>query len=275
VPAAFDGDLGPDEDTSVALDAQLGRMAQEGHAAAAVILETVQAEGGIRVATDAWLGRVADVARRHGALLIVDDIQVGCGRTGPFFSFEPSRIVPDIVCLSKSIGGLGLPMSLVLIRPEHDGWLPGEHNGTFRGNNLAFVAATEALGLWRDGSLQRETIRKGARVRACLERMACARPEGSGAARGRGLIQGVAFGDVALARRVSQVAFLNGLLVETCGPEGRVLKLLPPLTISDVELELGLQLLEEAFEVACDLSGERAPPSGAAQAHTAQPSRSP
>ncbi|MFC8586505.1 aspartate aminotransferase family protein, partial [Streptomyces sp. NPDC057217] len=109
---------------------------------AAVIVETVQGEGGINVARAQWLRALADLCRRHDMLLIVDDVQMGCGRTGDFFSFEEAGITPDIVTLSKSISGYGLPMALCLFRPELDLWEPGEHNGTFRGNNPAFVTAT-------------------------------------------------------------------------------------------------------------------------------------
>jgi len=108
---------------------------------AAFLLETVQAEGGINVARPEWLRQLTLLAKRIGSLIIVDDIQVGCGRTGSFFSFEEMEISPDIICLSKSISGFGLPMSLVLMMPEYDVFLPGQHNGTFRGNSLAFVAA--------------------------------------------------------------------------------------------------------------------------------------
>ena len=100
-----------------------------------------------------WLQRLSECCKRHDVLLIVDDIQAGCGRTGTFFSFEPAGIQPDLVCLSKSISGSGLPMSLTLIRPDLDIWSPGEHNGTFRGNNAAFVTATEALSWWADQAL--------------------------------------------------------------------------------------------------------------------------
>ncbi len=126
--------------------------ARRSDAPAAFIVETVQGEGGLHVASVAWLRQLAGLARRLGALLIVDDIQAGCGRTGPFFSFERAGLNPDIVCLAKSIGGLGLPMALVLIKPHHDAWAPGEHNGTFRGNNLAFACASAALGLWEDAA---------------------------------------------------------------------------------------------------------------------------
>ncbi|MXO80391.1 aminotransferase class III-fold pyridoxal phosphate-dependent enzyme, partial [Paenibacillus sp. OT2-17] len=112
---------------------------------AAIILETVQAEGGIHIADTEWLRDLRQLCDDHDILLIVDDIQVGCGRVGSFFSFERAGIVPDMVVLSKSISGYGLPMSLLLLKPELDIWSPGEHNGTFRGNQLAFVGAKAAL----------------------------------------------------------------------------------------------------------------------------------
>lgn len=117
---------------------------------AAIILETVQAEGGIFVAPTEWLRSLRQLCNSFGILLIIDDVEAGCGRTGSFFSFERAGIVPDIVCLSKSIGGYGLPMSLVLMKRSLDCWRPGQHTGTFRGNQLAFVAATAAIQLWKD-----------------------------------------------------------------------------------------------------------------------------
>src|SRR5262249_17025895 len=119
---------------------------------AAVIVEVVQGEGGLKAASDRWLGELADLCREYDMLLIVDDVMMGCGRTGPFFSFESSGIVADVVCLSKALSGYGLPVSMLLFKPELDVWQPGEHSGTFRGNNLAFVTATRALELfWHDG----------------------------------------------------------------------------------------------------------------------------
>src|SRR5690606_26960555 len=168
-------------------------------------VETVQGEGGINVASARWLRGLAELARKHGALLIIDDIQVGCGRTGGFFSFEEAGIVPDIVCLSKSLSGFGLPLSLVLLRPDIDAWKPGEHNGTFRGNNLAFVTATAALELfWTDEHFSDEIIAKSAIARSRLARIADAH---GGIVRGRGLIQGLAFEDTSIAQRAARVAF--------------------------------------------------------------------
>jgi diaminobutyrate-2-oxoglutarate transaminase len=125
---------------------------------AAVIVETVQGEGGLNAASPDWLRGLADLCARHEILLIVDDVQMGCGRTGPFFSFEQAGIVPDIVCLSKSLSGYGLPFAVTLLKPELDVWEPGEHNGTFRGPNPAFVTATAAMDFWAGEGLEKETL---------------------------------------------------------------------------------------------------------------------
>jgi diaminobutyrate-2-oxoglutarate transaminase len=219
---------------------------------AAAIVETVQGEGGINVASRQWLRGLADLCRRHGILLIVDDVQMGCGRTGPFFSFEVAGITPDLVCLSKSIGGYGLPLALTLIRPELDIWKPGEHNGTFRGLNLAFVAGTAALRTyWQDDALERATLSKGDHIAVALAALARSVPETRMHWRGRGLAYGLAFENNGVAAKVCAAAFERGLLVETAGSQSEVVKLLPPLTISDSELDRGLELLGEAVRAVC------------------------
>ena len=214
--------------------------------AAAVIVETVQGEGGLHAAGMGWLRRLEECCRRHGALLIVDDIQAGCGRTGTFFSFEPSGVSPDIITLSKSISGLGLPMALTLIRPELDIWKPGEHNGTFRGNNAAFVTAAAALDYWRDDALTREVERKSARIRAELEAICAEQEQLRASIRGRGLLQGLHTPLLGVAEQIAAAAYERGLLVETSGAESDVVKLMPPLTIEDANLEHGLEILRNA-----------------------------
>jgi diaminobutyrate-2-oxoglutarate transaminase len=217
---------------------------------AAVIVETVQGEGGINVARAEWLRGLADLCRRHGILLIVDDVQMGCGRTGPFFSFEAAGIVPDIVCMSKSLGGYGTPMAITLFRPELDVWEAGEHNGTFRGYNPAFVTATAALReFWTDDQLSRDVLAKGERVDAVLTELAGNVPGAT--ARGRGLARGLAFEQAGLARKVCTAAFERGLLVETAGPDGEVAKLMPPLTIADGDLDEGLGRFADAVRAIC------------------------
>ncbi|MFE3830107.1 diaminobutyrate--2-oxoglutarate transaminase [Streptomyces sp. NPDC059092] len=212
---------------------------------AAVIVETVQGEGGINVARAEWLHALAQLCRRHDMLLIVDDIQMGCGRTGAFFSFEESGITPDIVTVSKSISGYGLPMSLCLFRPELDVWEPGEHNGTFRGNNPAFVTATAALNTyWSDDTLERQTLAHAQTIEAALHDTAV---HHSGSAyRGRGMAWGLELADPRHAGRAARRAFELGLLVETSGAHDEVLKLLPPLIITTDDLDEGLRTVQRA-----------------------------
>ncbi|CAJ0994032.1 Diaminobutyrate--2-oxoglutarate transaminase [Sodalis praecaptivus] len=140
----YDGYLGDGIDTSSILKAML----QDGSGLdkpAAIIVETIQGEGGVNTASKNWLRNIYRVAKELDILFIVDDIQAGCGRSGKFFSFEEYQIIPDIVVLSKSLSGYGLPMSLLLLSPDVDIWEPGEHNGTFRGNNHAFITAGTAV----------------------------------------------------------------------------------------------------------------------------------
>ncbi|MDV9191295.1 diaminobutyrate--2-oxoglutarate transaminase [Streptomyces sp. SR27] len=221
---------------------------------AAVIVETVQGEGGVNVARVEWLRQLADLCRRWDMLLIVDDVQMGCGRTGDFFSFEEAGIVPDIVTLSKSISGYGLPMALCLFRPELDVWQPGEHNGTFRGNNPAFVTATKALEtFWADGTLRERTLTRAGRVEHALLDLCGEDGRTALRTRGRGLVWGLEFGDGERAEAVCRRAFELGLLLETSGPHGEVVKLLPPLTVTDDELDEGLGILARSVRHTADL----------------------
>lgn len=215
---------------------------------AAVIVETVQGEGGLNAARAEWLRALADLCHRFEVLLVVDDVQAGCGRTGTFFSFEEAGIVPDVVCLSKSLSGLGLPFSVTLMRPELDLWEPGEHNGTFRGFNPAFVTATAALReFWSDDELAATVRERGDQLRRGLEEIGA---DTGGHYRGRGLLAGLHFDDPEVAERVAAEAFDRGLLVETSGPESEVVKVMPPLTISAADLDRGIGLLGDAVRAA-------------------------
>ena len=214
---------------------------------AAVIVETVQGEGGVNVARAEWLRGLADLCKRRDILLIVDDVQMGCGRTGEFFSFEEAGIEPDIVTMSKSISGYGLPMALVLIRRDLDVWAPGEHNGTFRGNNPAFITATKAINeFWSDDQLTRDVHRKGRQIDEVFSALS-ERHEGL-STRGRGMVRGLVFDEPTLAAKACARAFGSGLLAETSGPSDEVVKLLPPLTISTEELDRGLGILVDSVE---------------------------
>ena len=236
----FDNYLDAPFDSAALLDRMLDDAGGGIDPPCAILLETIQAEGGLNVATAAWLRRVAEIAKAHGALLILDEIHTGCGRTGPFFSFERAGLKPDLVCVSKSISGIGLPMSIVLIRPDLDRWEPGEHNGTFRGNNLAFVGAEAALSLWQDARFLESAATASRLLREGLGNIArrCA-----GEVRGDGLLLGLTWKSPSIAPAVSAAAFRRGLIVETCGAQSQVLKLLPPLTVSREELQQGLDIL--------------------------------
>ena len=243
----YDGYLGEDLDTADVLERMLEDPSSGVDPPAAVVVETVQGEGGLNVASPTWLRRVADITRRHGALLIADEIQTGCGRTGAFFGFEGTGVTPDLVALSKSLSGFGLPLSVLLVRPPHDSWLPGEHNGTFRGNNHAFLTARVAIEkYWRDDRLMGEVER---RSRILSDRLTAMAEDIHGAVvKGRGMMAGLDVGSGELAGRVCRRAFELGVVVETSGPAGEVVKVLAPLTTPDDLLERGLDLLAQAME---------------------------
>lgn len=240
----YDGYLGPSADTAEYLDALMSDPSSGIDPVAAVIVETVQGEGGLNVADYAWLRRVAAIARKHGALFIVDDIQAGCGRTGTFFSFEPAGLKPDIVTMAKSLSGYGLPMALVLLDRQYDQWLPGEHNGTFRGNCHAFVTARAALEeYWRDNALAAAVYEKGELLKERLHRIAEEDGGGRMTTKGRGMMRGLAMRDGEVAAKVVRSAFERGLVIETSGPNDEIVKCLAALTITDDELNQGLDIL--------------------------------
>ncbi len=250
----FDGYMGPDFNTIDYFERMLEDPSSGMDLPAAVIVETVQGEGGVNVATQRWLRDLEKLCRKYDMLLIVDDIQVGCGRTGSFFSFDSVGISPDIITLSKSLSGFGLPMSLVLMKPELDVWKPGSHSGTFRGNNLAFVTAAQALdSYWADKRFENEVGRKAELVRDRLESIVQSYPSAGLSVRGRGLIQGlVTPPDDDIANAISAKAFEHGLVIETSGANDEVLKLFPALTIEEDQLRKGLDIIErsvaEVFE---------------------------
>ena len=214
---------------------------------AALILETVQAEGGIWVFEKEWLQKVREFCTKNDILLIVDDIQVGCARTGTFFSFERANIIPDIVVISKSIGGYGMPFALTLFKPELDVWAPGEHNGTFRGNQIAIVAAKAGLEFMNEHHIEKEVQRKAVIVKEFLEKNI--KPLNKNfEIRGIGLIWGIETHDEKIAKKISTECFKNGLIVERAGRDNSVVKLMPALTIEDDVLEKGLEILKQTIE---------------------------
>lgn len=214
---------------------------------AAILVEAIQAEGGVNVASEAWLMKLQEIAREQGALFIIDDIQAGCGRTGSYFSFDGMGLDPDIVTLAKGIGGFGTPLAMNLVKPEHDAhWAPSEHTGTFRGQGFSFVAGRVALDYFRDDALMNEVRDKGARMRKCVDELAEKFAERGVEARGRGMMQALDVVDGAKAKAIATKCFERGLLVGPCGSGGRVLKLIPPLTTPAGDLDEGLEIFAGA-----------------------------
>ncbi len=241
----YEGYLGTGFDTADYIGRMLDDPSSGIDAPAAFVVELVQGEGGLQSASAAWVRRLQEIARKHGALLIVDDIQAGCGRTGTFFSFEPLGIVPDMVCLAKAVSGYGLPMSLLLLKPELDCWEPGEHNGTFRGNSHAFVTAAAALEhFWGDP----EFVLALAERCTEMQRHCAQLVESFGLrVKGRGMMMGLEFSDDSQAAAVQADCVRRGLIIERCGPHDEVLKFLPPLTLTPEQLDEGFAIVRQAL----------------------------
>ncbi|HWJ89359.1 MAG TPA: diaminobutyrate--2-oxoglutarate transaminase [Pelagibacterium sp.] len=244
--APFDGYFGPEIDTAEMLDQMLSDPSAGIDAPAAILVEPVQGEGGLNVASPEWLKKIEAIARKHDALFIVDDIQAGCGRTGAFFSFEEFGLSPDIITQAKSLSGMGLPLALTLIKPEYDIWAPAEHNGTFRGNNHAFVTARIALEkFWRDEAFSESVKAKGEHLKLRLGAIAAQHDLNL---RGRGMMMGINTESGEIASAICARCFELGLVIETSGSRDEVVKVLCPLTIEMAELDKGLDIIEDAFE---------------------------
>lgn len=243
----YDGYLGAEVNTLELMDKLLSDNSSGIDLPAAVIVEAVQGEGGLNAASAEWLQGLEKLCKKHDILLILDDIQAGNGRTGEFFSFEFAGIKPDIVTVSKSLSGYGLPMALVLFKPELDVWGPGEHNGTFRGNNMAFVTARTAIETyWQDDAFANAVKAKAKVLGDGLQAIA----DKYGKAfyvKGRGLMRGICCPDGELAGKITALAFKKGLIIETSGPEDEVIKCLMPLTTSEADLKKGTEILAECF----------------------------
>ncbi len=251
----YDGYTGAGEDSLLLFETMLNDNSSGLDKPAAVLFEVVQGEGGLNAASVEWLQRLEKICRQHDILLIADDIQAGCGRTGTFFSFEPAGIKPDIITLSKSLSGMGLPFALVLMRPELDQWEPGEHNGTFRGNNHAFITARKALEtFWKDDVFASEVRAKGELLTKRMQAMVDRFPQLFEKVKGRGMMQGIACRDGDIADVITSKCFERGLIIETAGPNDEVVKCLCPLIITEAELTQGLDWLEESI---IETAGER------------------
>lgn len=249
----FCGYYGQDVDTLKMLEKQLDDPSSGVDLPAAIIVEAIQGEGGLNVALDSWLRGLEKICRKFDILLILDDIQAGCGRSGKFFSFENSGIRPDMITLSKSLSGYGLPMALLLLSPELDQWKPGEHNGTFRGNNHAFVTAAAAVNeYWGDTAFQKSVQKKAELVNRSLRSIADQYGVAKMRVKGRGLMQGLSCPSGEIADQISAKAFENNLVIETSGNRGQVVKCLCPLTISEENLQEGLDRLAHSVQKVID-----------------------
>jgi len=241
----FEGAFGDGMDSLRIIEEMLGNPSSGVDAPAAFIIEPVQGEGGLNAASPEFMRGIARLAKEHGALFIVDDIQAGCGRTGTFFSFEEMGIEPDMIPMAKSFSGMGLPFAALLIKPGHDIWGPAEHNGTFRGNTHAFVTARVALEkFWKDDTFQKEIATKAEMLREALERIAATIP--GARLKGRGMMQGVDVGNGDMAGEICARAFEKGLIIETSGAHDEVVKVLAPLTTPEATFAKGLDILTEA-----------------------------
>ncbi|WP_154171740.1 pyridoxal phosphate-dependent class III aminotransferase [Vibrio metoecus] len=226
---------------------------------AAIIVEPVQGEGGVIPAPAFWLRELRRICDEHGILLIFDEIQCGVGKTGHNFAFEESGIIPDVLCLSKAIGG-GLPMSILVINKKHDTWRPGEHTGTFRGNQLAMVSGAKALEIIQRDNLVEHARIAGQYLRAGLEKIQ-SRVNCVAEVRGKGLMLGLEIKDPSgelnkfgepksapqLTLAIQRAALERGLMVEKGGRDGSVIRFLPPVIISFEQLDFALRVLEEAI----------------------------
>lgn len=215
---------------------------------AAIIIETVQQEGGIHVFSKEFLKDLRALCDKYDILLICDEVQIGCSRSGTFFSFERADIVPDIVCMSKSIGGYGIPFAVTLFKKELDVFKPGEHNGTFRGCQLSMVAGLAALEMTVEQDIPAQVKRKEKIVKEYLDKEIKPLLKGKMEIRGIGLSWGIEFNDGKLARAVLDKCFEKKLIIELAGSYDSVLKIMPSLVIEDELLLKGLNIVKESIQ---------------------------
>ncbi|WBE25717.1 diaminobutyrate--2-oxoglutarate transaminase [Denitrificimonas caeni] len=244
----YDNYFGKDVNSIEMMDKMLSDPSSGIDKPAAVIVEVVQGEGGLNAASADWVRNLERLCRKHDMLLIVDDIQAGCGRTGTFFSFEEMGIKPDMITLSKSISGYGLPFAVLLMRGKLDEWTPGEHNGTFRGNNHAFVTAAAALEeFWQDDSFAKSVREKGAIIAERMQQITKRHSADGLFFKGRGMMIGISCLNGEIAAQICEHAFENGLVIETSGAHSEVVKCLCPLTISHEQIDQAMTILDNAF----------------------------
>jgi diaminobutyrate-2-oxoglutarate transaminase len=220
---------------------------------AAVIMEIIQGEGGVIPAPVEFVQGVRRLTERLGILLVIDEVQTGCGRTGTWYAFEQCGIVPDVIVVSKGLGGIGMPVAIIIYREELDVWTRGAHTGTFRGNQLAFVAGVAAVKIVQRDNLLTNVVGQGTYLMRRL-RMAARSIPFIGDVRGRGLMIGLELIDPAtgapdgqLAARLQRAALLRGLVCEVGGRDDAVIRLLPPLNVSRATVDQSLDILDSVF----------------------------
>lgn len=236
----------------------LGSALEDDHSGitrpAAIIVEAIQGEGGTIVPPAGWLRTVARYAQEHDIPLICDEIQSGMGRTGKWFAFEHEAITPDIVLLSKSLGGMGLPISVMIYHEKLDRWKPGAHAGTFRGNQMAMAAGTAAIEFIQEHGLVERAGRLGDRMmqdlRQALDGNILVRD-----IRGRGLMIGIELICVQAARALRAACLSRGLIVELGGRGGTVMRLLPPLVLTDGQAQKVVEILTDVLN-SDEIAGE-------------------
>jgi len=220
----------------------------------AVIVEAIQGEGGSVIPHDLFMPKVREICDKYDVLLIVDEVQAGFCRTGKMFSFEHTGVIPDIVTMSKALGGVGFPISCVAFKQELDTWPPGKHIGTFRGNVVAYAAGHAALQFMIANNLAEHASELGQRM---LSRLKEIEKESGivGEARGKGLMLGVELvHDKAskkpapeFARQVRTFCHQNGLLIEIGGHYDNVARFLPPLVLTEDLARKGLEIFADAI----------------------------
>ncbi|MBD1371875.1 aspartate aminotransferase family protein [Hazenella sp. IB182357] len=229
---------------------------------AGMIMEMVQGEGGAIPAPDQWVQNMRALTKRKGIPLIVDEVQTGFGRTGKLFAFEHAGITPDVLVLSKAIGG-SLPLAVVVYDRELDKWAPGAHTGTFRGNQMAMAAGIASIRFIRDNQLDQHAKVMGERLMSNLKVVQTA-TESIGDVRGRGLMVGVEIvntkavpdqigsypANPELARLIQQACFKRGLILELGGRHGSVVRFLPPLIITSEQVDEVVSIFGEAVKEA-------------------------
>ncbi|MFJ7145734.1 aspartate aminotransferase family protein [Pseudomonas protegens] len=229
---------------------------------AAVIVEAVQGEGGVIPADLEWLRGVRRITEKAGVALIVDEIQSGFGRTGKMFAFEHAGIIPDVVVMSKAIGG-SLPLAVMVYRDWLDTWQPGAHAGTFRGNQMAMATGSAVMRYLKEHRLPEHAAAMGERLREHLLILQRDYPQ-LGDIRGRGLMLGVELVDPAgapdaqghppqhsrLAPLVQRECLKRGLILELGGRHGSVVRFLPPLIISAAQIDQVAGIFSKAVAAA-------------------------